>query len=68
MIKKIIFDNMFMVVLGAASQVLQYDVPGHMIVFTDSTSDKEWSGLKDTDINPSYLTGDFRVRKLLSYA
>lgn len=55
-----------MFIVGATSHVLQNAVQGHMIVFTDSTSDKEWHDLDSSDINPAYLTGDFRV-SIVSY-
>ncbi|XP_052100278.1 uncharacterized protein LOC127734449 isoform X2 [Mytilus californianus] len=52
---------------GATSQILETEVPGYMIVFTDEMSgntstDKE----KEFGIDPSYLTGNFHKQAEMS--
>ncbi|XP_063433137.1 uncharacterized protein LOC134715128 isoform X2 [Mytilus trossulus] len=60
---------------GGTSRIFDNDVPGYMIVFTDGMSASIHPEL-DTDINPSYLTGDFQkhaeissvIRQIAGYA
>lgn len=48
---------------GGTSRIFDNDVPGYMAVFTDGLSASIHPEL-DTDINPSYLTGDFQVSQI----
>lgn len=48
---------------GGSSQIFDNEVPGYMIVFTDGMSASIHPEQK-TDINPSYLTGDFQVSQM----
>ncbi|OPL33625.1 hypothetical protein AM593_00474, partial [Mytilus galloprovincialis] len=60
---------------GGSSQIFDNEVPGYMIVFTDGMSASIHPEQK-TDINPSYLTGDFQkhaeissvIRQIAGYA
>lgn len=46
---------------GGTSEIHDNEVPGYMVVFTDGFSANIKPEL-DQDIDPSYLTGDFKVR------
>lgn len=55
------------ILVGATSQILETEVPGYMIVFTDGMSGNTSTAIENEfDIDPLYLTGDFHVHIFLS--
>ncbi|XP_063435638.1 uncharacterized protein LOC134716557 [Mytilus trossulus] len=52
---------------GATSQILETEVPGYMIIFTDEMSGKTSTDKeKESGIDPSYLTGNFHKQAEMS--
>ncbi|CAG2223919.1 unnamed protein product [Mytilus edulis] len=53
--------------IGATSQILETEVPGYMIVFTDGMSGNISTNMeKEFGIDPLYLTGDFHKQAEMS--